>query len=76
MAILFAGKELIMNRIPRSATKLEVTFLSNTNASKINDKCIVEKTDRGWIGNINGENYFFFVQHLRNENYCKLKIIA
>ena len=77
MAILFAGKELIiMNRIPRSATKLEVTFLHNTNASKTNDKCIVEKTDHGWVGNINGESYLFFVQHLRNENYCALKVIA
>ena len=65
-----------MNKIPRVATKLEVTFLSNTNASKINDKCIVEKTDHGWVGDINGERYSFFVQHLRNENYCALKVIA
>jgi len=67
---------IIMNRIPRTATKLEVTFLSDTSASKTHDKCIVEKTDRGWVGNINGENYLFFVQHLRNENYCALKVVA
>jgi len=65
-----------MNRIPRSATKLEVIFLHNTNASKTNDKCIVEKTDRGWIGNIQGQSYYFFVAMLRNDNYCALKIIA
>lgn len=64
-----------MNRIPRTATKLEVTFLSKTSASEKGDKCIAEKTDHGWVGNINGESYLFFVQHLRNENYCAIKVM-
>ena len=64
-----------MNRIPRTATKIEVTSLIDTSATKKGDVYIAEKEDRGWIGNINGQRWYLFVQHLRNENYCTLKVI-
>ena len=64
------------NRIPRTATKLEVEFLTETSAGDKGIKMIAEKTDNGWTGEHNGKSYHLFSAHLRNENYCKIKIIA
>ena len=64
------------NRILRTATKLEVEFLTDTSADNKGIKMIAEKTDNGWTGKYNGNNYHLFLAHLRNENYCKIKIVA
>lgn len=63
------------NRIPRSATLLDIDILIDTSANA--KKMRVEKTERGWIGtDENGKSWFVPVAHLRNENYCKVKVIA
>lgn len=64
------------NKIPRTAIKLEVEFLTDTSAGGKGIKMIAEKTDNGWMGEYNGKSYYLFTQHLRNENYCKIKVIA
>jgi hypothetical protein len=38
------------NRIPRTATKLDVLFLTETSVGKSGIQMIVERADRGWIG--------------------------
>lgn len=63
------------NRIPRTATKLEVTSLANSTASKIGDIFIAEKQDGRWIANINGKSWYLFIEHLRNENLCAIKVV-
>lgn len=64
------------NKIPRTATKLEVEFLTDTSAGGKGIKMIAEKTDNGWIGEYNEKSYHLFPEHLRNENYCKIKVVA
>ena len=64
-----------MNKIPKTAIKLEVTSLTNTSGSKKGDIFIAEKQDNRWIANINGKQFCCFIQHLRNENFCNIKII-
>ena len=64
------------NRIPRTATKLEVEFLTDTSMGDKGIKVIARKTDNGWVGNHNGKYWLLFSAHLRNENYCKIKVVA
>lgn len=64
------------NRIPRNATKLEVEFLTDTSAGDKGIKMIAEKTDNGWVGERNGKSWLLFVAHLRDENVCKIKVVA
>lgn len=64
------------NRIPRTAKKLQVTALIKSNAHPIGAVFTVEKNDQGWTGELDGKRYFFFAEHLRNENYCKIKVIG
>ena len=64
------------NRIPRNATKLEVEFLTDTSMGDKGIKVIAEKKDNGWVGTYNGKNWLLFLAHLRNENYCKIKVVA
>ena len=64
------------NRIPRTATKLDVTFLTDTSAGSNGLHMIAEKTDRGWIGKDEEQSYYLFVEHLRNEHYCTIKVIG
>lgn len=64
------------NRIPRNASKLHVTFLTNTSAGKSGLTMTAEKTERGWIGNDGKREWHLFPEHLRNENLCKIKVIA
>lgn len=64
------------NKIPKEATKLEVTFLKETSAGKENTKMIAEKTECGWIGtDKNGEKWQLFTSHLRNRNYCNIRVL-
>lgn len=63
------------NRIPRTATKLEVKFLTDTSVGKGGVTMIAEKTDNGWIGKYGEQSWHLFVQHLRNENFCAIKVI-
>lgn len=64
------------NRIPRTAKKLEVTALVKTNAYPMGAVFTAAKNDHGWSGEIDGKRYFLFAEHLRNENYCKIKVIG
>jgi hypothetical protein len=64
------------NRIPRTATKIEVTLLTDTSVGKSGIKIITEKTDYGWVGEYEKQSWRFFIGHLRNENYCSIKVIA
>ena len=64
------------NRIPRNATKLEVEFLTDTSAGDKGIKMIAEKTDNGWVGKYKGKDWLLFVAHLRDENMCKIKVVA
>lgn len=63
------------NRIPQSAKKLDVTFL--TDSSIVNGNHIIaEKTENGWHGkDDNGKWWSLFTDHLRNENLCKITVI-
>lgn len=63
------------NVISRSATLLDIDILveTSTNAKKMR----VEKTEHDWIGtDENGKSWLIPIAHLRNENYCKVKVIA
>ena len=64
------------NRIPRTATKLEVEFLTDTSMGDKGIKVVAKKKDNGWTSKYNGNSYHLFLAHLRNENYCKIKVIA
>lgn len=64
------------NKIPRTATKLDVLFLTDTSVGKSGIQMLAEKTDRGWIGKYKEQSYYMFPEHLRNENYCKIKVVA
>ena len=67
------------NRIPRNATKLDVEFLIDTSSSKAGEHMTVEKNpyDGRWIGkDKNGKEWFFFLDMLRNENVCKIAVMA
>ena len=64
------------NRIPRNARKLEVEFLTDTSAGDKGLIMMAEKTDRGWIGKHNGKDWCLFVSHLRDDNACKIKVVA
>lgn len=62
------------NRIPRNAKKLECTTLIDTLACKAGTTYTAEKTENGWIANINGEVYSLFLAFLRDANCCKIII--
>ena len=64
------------NRIPRTARKLEVEFLTDTSAGDKGLKMIAEKKDNGWVGEHNGKSWLLFLAHLRDENCCKIKVVA
>ena len=64
------------NRMPRTATKIEVTLLTDTSVGKSGIQMIAEKTDYGWVGKHGEQSWRFFTEHLRNENYCSIKVIA
>ena len=64
-----------MNRIPRAATKLKVTTLTKSSASKVGEEFIAQKTDRGQIADIKGKTWSLFVDHLRNDNFCKIEVL-
>lgn len=64
------------NRIPRAATKLEVEFLTDTSMGEKGIKIIAEKLDQGWTGKYGEQSYHIFLDHLRNENFCAIKIIS
>lgn len=64
------------NRIPRAATKLEVTELVGSSAYQAGETYIVEKDEFGWHSQKGEQRYFHFASHLRNENFCKIKVIA
>lgn len=60
-----------MNRIPRNAKKLDVTFLVGDYAHMI-----ATKDERGWHGvDDNGKEWALFVSHLRNSDVCKIAVI-
>lgn len=63
------------NRIPRNAKKLECTTLVDTIACKEGTTYKAEKTENGWIANINGKVYSLFLAFLRDSNCCNIKII-
>lgn len=64
------------NRIPRNASRLEVTWLVDSNACLAGTTTEVWKDSFGWHEKINGKYYSVFPAHLRNENVCKFKVIA
>lgn len=60
-----------MNRIPRSAKKIDVTFLVGDYAHMI-----AVKDENGWHGvDDNGKEWALFVSHLRNSDLCKIAVI-
>ena len=60
------------NRIPRNAKKLEVEFITRDYS-----KMIAEKDEFGWHGtDEEGKNWNLLVGILRNENFCKIKVLA
>lgn len=60
-----------MNRIPRNAKKLDVTFLVCDYGHMI-----ATKDERGWHGvDDNGKWWWLFVSHLRNSDICKIAVI-
>lgn len=66
-----------MNHIPRAAKKLDVTYLLETSAGAPGTHMVAEKTDNGWSGtDDSGKRWHLFVEHLRNENLCKIKFLA
>jgi hypothetical protein len=62
-----------MNHIPRSAKKLDVTLLTNTNVGAVHLTCY--KEPGGWIG-VSGKRWGMFISHLRNDQFCKLEVIG
>jgi len=63
------------NRIPRTASKLKVTSLVDSSMAKAGTEVIANKTDHGWVCNYNGQSWFMFLDHLRNENYNKVEVL-
>ena len=56
-----------MNRIPRNARKIYITWRIATTGNKAGDRATVEKTERGWIETTeNGKQYFMPLAILRN----------
>ena len=65
-----------MNRIPRTARKLDVIFLIDTTAGKSGMHMIAERTENGWHGkDDSGKWWSLLTAHLRNANLCKITII-
>ena len=64
------------NRIPKTATRLEVTFLTDSNIGKSGIKIIAEKNDNRWIGKQDEQSWHLLPAHLRNENYCLIKVLV
>ena len=64
------------NRIPRNASRMEVTWLVDSNACPAGTTTEVWKDEFGWHEQIGGKYYSVFPAHLRNENTCKIKVIA
>ena len=66
------------NRIPRNATKLDVEFLIDVSSSKAGEHMTAEKTlYDGWVGkDKNGKKWSLFLGMLRNENVCKITVMA
>lgn len=60
-----------MNKIPRNATKLDVTFHDRNDAHMI-----ATKDEIGWHGvDDNGTRWFLLVSHLRNSELCTIKVL-
>lgn len=70
----FAKKGVMImagNRIPRTATKMNVEFLIET--SSHSKTMSAEKTDNGWVGvSESGNKYYLPIGMLRNSEVCKL----
>lgn len=65
-----------MNRIPRAAKKLDVVFLLDSNVGAGNHM-IAEKTEDGWHGvDDSGKRWRLFLSHLRNDQLCRIKVLA
>lgn len=61
------------NVIPRTATKLAVTFKISTSAHRPGDTVTIEKNDQGrWTGG----GYAYFVGMLRNPDVCTLEVLG
>ena len=64
------------NRIPRSATKLDVEFIVKSGNCAENHM-IATKDGNGWHGvDDAGKHWSLFTSHLRNPNLCKIKVLA
>ena len=61
------------NVIPRKATELAVTFNKDTPGNKAGDVTIVKKNEFGYWSD---GKYCYFVEHLRNPEFCKLDVIS
>lgn len=64
------------NRIPRAAKKLEVTWLLGNSACRAGTTAEAYKNEYGWHMDIGDTTYYVFADHLRNENLCKIKVLA
>lgn len=65
-----------MNRIPRAAKKLAVTWLVDSNVGA-GMRMIAEKDTSGWTGtDENGKRWGLFVSHLRNDALCRIEVIG
>lgn len=64
------------NRIPKSATKLLVKSLINTSALDAGATMVAEKTNHGWVSELNGKSYFIFNEYLRDASCCRIEIIS
>lgn len=63
------------NRIPRTAKRLEVTWLVGSNACPAGTTTEVYKDEFGWHEEVNGKFYSVFASMLRNENICTFKVL-
>lgn len=64
------------NKIPRAAKKLEVTWLVGNSACPAGTTVEAYKDEFGWHEKIGETTYYVFPSMLRNENLCKIKVLA
>lgn len=65
-----------MNRIPRKATKLDVTFLIKGNPGEDHMIAVKDPYRSGWIGtDDNGKRWSLFTSHLRDSNICTFTVL-
>lgn len=55
--------------IKRKSTYLKVRYKAGMLKGNIVD---VNKTENGWISEINGKRYYNFISHLRNDEYVEI----